>query len=101
MVVPAALSVGRLTLLIFLESDAECLLEKTAIADAPAIAHGRLSANQPRTKTVRPADFVLRLVWARLDSAHGFTFLLLRDEPRYLPALEVVMALAAVRRAPR
>ena len=73
MVVPAALSVGRLTLLIFLESDAECLLEKTAIADAPAIAHGRLTANQPPTETVRPADFVLRLVRARLDSEHGFT----------------------------
>ena len=83
MVVPAALSVGRLTLLIFLESDAECLLEKTAIADAPAIAHGRLSANQPPTKTVRPADFVLRLVRARLDSEHGFTGFLKSEEHRY------------------
>jgi len=83
LVVPAALSVGRLTLLIFLESDAESLLEKTAIADAPAIAHGRLSANQPPTKTVRPADFVLRLVRARLDSEHGFTGFLKSEEHRY------------------
>ena len=90
-----------MTLLIFLESDAECLLEKTAIADAPAIAHGRLSANQPPTKTVRPADFVLRLVWARLDSAHGFTGFLKSEEHRYFLAQEFVMALDPVRRAPR
>ena len=100
MVVPAALSVGRLTLLIFLESDAECLLEKTAIADAPAIAHGRLTANQPPIETVRPADSY-SMGQARLDSEHGFTGFLKSEEHRYFLAQEFVMALDPVRRAPR
>src|SRR5690348_7359490 len=62
------------------------------MADAAAIAHGRLTANQAPAETVRLADLELRLGWARLDSEHGFTGFLKNEEDRYFSS--------AVRAAP-